>query len=173
MKSWRKQTPFIFQLWAWFFNFLSFSSTFSIFPQLSQFFLNFLIFSLTFSVFPQLYQFFFFFQFSYFFFNILSFSSTFSIFWAQTFRPKTYMAHPFSNRTYTAACASSELLRACLILKPIASVRCVWSRWKVSLRVYCLIVRSVWSRWKLSLKVYSKSSFSFWSNTSNNQTVVQ
>ena len=39
-------------------HFLSFSSTFSLFLQLSHFFLNFPSFSSTFSVFPQLFQFF-------------------------------------------------------------------------------------------------------------------
>ena len=33
------------------------------------------------------------------------------------FRPKSYLAQTFSNRAYPAACASSELLRACLSLK--------------------------------------------------------
>ena len=68
----------VFQLWYCyfhnflsFFNFLSFSIIFSVFPQLSQFFVIFLSFSTNFSVFPQISQF---------FNNFLSFSTTFSVF---------------------------------------------------------------------------------------------
>ena len=83
----------LFQCSQFSFNFLTFSSTFSLFPQLYQFFfstlsvfpqishflLNFIgFFSSTFSVFPQLSQFFL--NSLKFFFNFLSFSSAFSAF---------------------------------------------------------------------------------------------
>merc|ERR1711888_298413 len=105
------------QLPQFFLNFLSFSPTFSVFPQFPQFFLNFLSFSSTFSVFPQLSQF---------FLNFLSFSTTFSVFpqfarkintnilGPNFFEPKLTPAQKNLNRVYPAACASSELLRACL-----------------------------------------------------------
>ena len=86
-------------------NYLSFSDRLG-------FFHNFLSFSSTFSDFINFL--------SFFSPNPLSFSSTLSVFLqlAQYFEPKlflpiTFLAQTFSSQVYPAACASSELLRAC------------------------------------------------------------
>ena len=42
-------------------------------------------------------------------------NASMQVFWVQNFLPKYYLAQTFSNRANPAACASSELLRACFM----------------------------------------------------------
>ena len=56
------------------------------------------------------------------------------------FLPKSYLAQTFANRAYSAACASSELLRACLALNEVLFVpsELKWQDWKYSASQFSL-----------------------------------